>query len=181
MRARWPYLLTIALSVALAAGSFSSAVAQTDSSSATMRVGSLYYMNGDTPVRIEESTVDADVSSGLGLGVKTYINLSGTTSDTKISETRPRFRIRAPEKFLVQRYRLGAFEVKKDKRQARTDMKPGAKTFFKTGTALEIKRIDEGLYELVPAEPLKPGEYGISQQPGAPVADFTITAPEEKK
>jgi hypothetical protein len=182
MRARWSVLFLIASLGALATASlgFSGAAAQSDSLAVSMEPMGIYYMNGETPVHIEESAIDASVSAGFGPGTKTYITLAGAKSDVEINDPLPRFRILA-KKSEITAYRLGVFKVKKNMRQLRTDMKATAHEFFQWSVPLKIRRLREGAYELTPTLPLQPGEYGIANAVGPPVADFTITLPEEKK
>ena len=173
---------------------WSSAGAQVDSTSTAtapaMKPGFMYYVSADKLVAIEETPIEIGAGTsasglgaaafGFGSGVKSFMILLGKTSELKIPENQPRFRI-AIDRPSSQRIRLAHFEVKKDKRQARTES-AHLLEFFKPAVQIEVTKVADGVYEFKPAKPLQPGEYGFAASLGGPtVADFTIVAPETTK
>lgn len=135
-----------------------------------------YLVDQGQLVRVEEAPVQR--GGGGTFATKLWFDLQGETSELKISSSRPRFRIMA-DRAMVLSLRLGHFDVKDGKRRAQLTGWNKA-DFFKKTLALIIEKAQDGVYDLVPAEPLEPGEYCISGYPGTPVADFTIQPLEAK-
>lgn len=168
--------------------------AQSDSSATPsavedMKPNTLYYLRGDALVKVDESAVDVGAGTsasgvgaamlGFGSGVKTWMILPGESSELKIVEAQPRFRI-AIEHSMATRLRLANFEVVKDKRRVRTESMHVLE-IFKPAVPIDMTKTAEGVYEFTPKKPLKPGEYGFAMSSGGPVADFTIVAAGDKK
>jgi cell division septation protein DedD len=122
---------------------------------------------GATP----EGTATATLKSKLN-GPKTYVVVSGTTSEVVLSNPKPRFRI-ASDRTGAFRLQLAEFEVR-DENRATTIERTSGGTFFTKGVDLEVTKIQEGLWEIRPTKSLEPGEYALATSDKDPVADFTI-------
>jgi hypothetical protein len=182
------------LSVFVAAGLSTAVHAQVDSSAvpkpAEMKPGLMYFVDGEKLVEVPETPIEVGAGTsasgvgaamlGFGSGVKSFMILLGTTSEMLITDTQPRFRVMT-DRPSSQRLRLARFEVKKDKRQARTES-AHLLEFFKPAVPIEVTKVAEGLYEFRPTKPLAPGEYAFASSQGGPaVADFTIVGTGGKK
>jgi len=119
----------------------------------------------------QEGTATATLKSKLN-GPKTYVVVSGTTSEVVLSNPKPRFRV-ASDRIGAFRLQLAEFEVK-DENRATTIERTSSGTFFTKGVDLEITKIQDGLWEIRPTKSLEPGEYALATSDKDPVADFTI-------
>lgn len=166
----------------------------------------IYLAGVEKMTRIESTTTRQARTSGMlgsmltggltGMRVKAAIN--GPTASIKTSEARPHFyfyfdqadqglgaaggAVTSPQEFSLIR-----FETKKDKREAVVGSVGfgGAKSGLrdKDQRDFEVTQIKPGVYKVVPAVPLVPGEYGfISGGVGAGanatfrVFDFTVAS-----
>lgn len=154
------------------------AVASADSA---MRPNWFYYLEGTKLVRLDAAPIEGAASFGAsgvaknllwGAGPKVSMTLAGATSEQRIHEAQPRFRV-ATERVNALAIRLGRFEAKKEKRWAEV-RRDGSRDFFKKGIALDVEKIADGLYELRPSKALETGEYGFAISPYGSVTDFTI-------
>jgi hypothetical protein len=100
--------------------------------------------------------------------------LPGPTSDLRLTDTQPRFRLRA-EKAQAMSIRLGKFALANKKRRARIDTnKPVDFLHGKFRVPLAVTKVEDGLWELQPVKPLKAGEYALCLSSNGPAVDFTI-------
>lgn len=148
----------------------------------------LYWVKGDELVKIEMTPVEVGASvdgggvaaAALGFGgAKTWMILPGSTSELKIEDPQPKFRL-AAERQIAMGIRLALFEARKDTRRARTETSK-ILDFFKPAVPLEMTKVIDGIYEFTPKKALAPGEYGITSSMTGPVADFTIVGETDTK
>jgi len=141
--------------------------------------GSVWAPLGRHPIYVtgagatKSGTATATFKSKLD-GPKTYVVLTGTTSELVLNDPKPRFRVAAD--------RVGAFSVQlaqfeaDDTVRSTTIERVRRGVFFTKGIDLEVTKVAEGIWELRPTKSLQPGEYGLATSDTDPVADFTIEA-----
>jgi hypothetical protein len=122
---------------------------------------------GATPSGAATATFKAKLD-----GPKTYVVLTGETSEVTFSVPRPRFRI-ASDRTGAFRVQLAQFEAQDGTRRTTIErVRNGA--FYTKGVDLEVMEVAEGLWEIRPTKSLQPGEYALAASDNEPAADFTI-------
>ena len=141
----------------------------------------LEYKKGDAWVKFEVSP--AEVKTGTGVGTmakamvglgrpKSHLILDGEHSDLVFTDSKPRFRFTGEKKDALG-FQLGIFESGSGGRSCQVDAgKPVH--FFKKFVELKVEKAGDGVWDLTPAKPLDPGEYGLANSMAGPVADFAI-------
>lgn len=148
----------------------------------------IYYLHGDSIVAtVRLSPTESRASAGAGDlaanllwsgGGKSWMTVVGETSELQIAEPRPRFGI-VTDRVTALSLRLGAFQVRKDKRWVQTELgRP--QEIFRRPIPLEVREVAPNRWYLTPKAPLKPGEYCFAGVLNGPVADFTITVEPDK-
>jgi hypothetical protein len=147
----------------------------------------IYYARADnqtmapvrlSPVEPRESVGMGDVAAMMawGGGGKTWLTLASSTSELQIHEAQPTFVV-ATTKLIALQIRLGAMQVRKDKRWVQTEEgRPG--DIFRKPVEITVTEVKPNVWKLTPKEPLKPGEYCFATNLAGPLGDFTIVAPE---
>jgi hypothetical protein len=121
----------------------------------------------------EGSSQKARFQSRIG-GPKSFFVVAGPTSETAVTEARPRFRING-DAATARRVQLAAREVLEENRVTPSETAKGL-SVFKKGVALEVSRVKDDLWELRPKKSLQPGEYLLAISADGPIAVFTIAA-----
>lgn len=148
----------------------------------------IYHLQGDSivaTVRLSPTESRASVGAGdlaanllWSGGGKSWMTVVGETSELQIAEPQPRFGV-VTDRVTALSLRLGAFQVREDKRWVQTELgRP--QEIFRKPIPLEVREVAPNRWYLTPREPLKPGEYCFASVLNGPVADFTITGKPDK-
>lgn len=151
-----------------------------------LEAGIVYLVQGQKLQKLETVPLDKDKSlGGLGMlvsaatltdmtGEQFWGVLDGPKSDLAVIDAQPHFRVRA-EKAKAMAIRLGRFAQAGKKRRARIDTNHPVDFFdgkYRVETA--VTKLNDDLYDIAPAKPLKSGEYGLALTSSGPVADFHL-------
>ena len=147
------------------------------------KLAKLEYRRGDAWVAMTTTPAQVNSSTGAGTMVKMMVGLGhpketflmpGAASDLVFDDPEPRFRF-AGEKSDAMTLQIGLFAV--DGEQRVTAVDPAKQFhFFKKSVDLKVEKVGDQLWELTPARPLEPGQYGIANSIMGPVADFAIAS-----
>ena len=156
---------------------------------AALEPGVIYLVEGSSLKKLEAMPMDLDKSVG-GLGALASVALmtdmtgeqfwgvlAGPASELRLGDAQPRFRVQL-EKAKALSIRLGKFAIAGKKRRARiNEQKPVDFFDGKYRVELTASKVGEGLWELTPEKPLKPGEYGLAMTSRGPIFDFAVEGP----
>ncbi|MFI5371319.1 MAG: hypothetical protein ACHQ52_07140 [Candidatus Eisenbacteria bacterium] len=139
------------------------------------RKGDAWVAMSTTPVQLNSSMGGATgvvkMMVGLGRPKETFV-VPGSASDVVLTESQPHFRYTG-EKGDAMSLQIAVFAV--DGEQRMTPIDPAKQVrFFKKAIDLKAEKVSDHVWELTPAKPLEPGQYGIANSLMGPVVDFAI-------